>query len=94
MTYAAVAGQFQGTVKRPRSGRFPNGWNDPPSLAYEISQLRKTNHTTFHGHCLPSAMAHTLWSMLLSESDQIHLLSIAVSLTEFFSMRHQEPELH
>ena len=65
-----------------------------PSLAYEITQLRKTNHTTFHGHCLPSATAHTLWSMLLSESDQIHLLSIAVSLTEFFSMRHQEPELH
>ena len=34
------------------------------------------------------------WSVLLSESKQIHLLPIAVSLTEFFSMRHQEPELH
>ena len=34
------------------------------------------------------------WSVLLSESEQIHLLPIAVSLTEFFSMRHQEPELH
>ena len=28
-------------------------------------------------------MAHTLWSVLLSESKQIHLLPIAVSLTEF-----------
>ena len=43
---------------------------------------------------LSSVMAHTLWNVLLSESEQIHLLPIAVSLTEFFSMRHQEPELH
>ena len=34
-------------------------------------------------------MAHTLWSVLLSISEQIHLLYITVSLTEFFSMRHQ-----
>ena len=34
------------------------------------------------------------WSVFLSESEQIYLLPIAVSLTEFFSMRHQEPELH
>ena len=32
------------------------------------------------------------WSVLLSQPEQIHLLPI-VSLTEFFSMRHQEPEL-
>ena len=32
----------------------------------------------------PSAMAHTLWSVLLSESKQIYLLPIAVSLTEIF----------
>ena len=29
-------------------------------------------------------MAHTLWGVLLSESEQIHLLPIALSLTEFF----------
>ena len=43
---------------------------------------------------LPSAMAHTLWHVLLSESEQIHLLTIAASLTEIFAVRHQEPELH
>ena len=32
---------------------------------------------------LSSVMAHTLWSVLLSESEQIHLLPITVSLTEF-----------
>ena len=44
----------------------------------------------------PSVMAQTLWSVLLSESKQIYLLPIAVSLTEFFffAMRHQEPVLH
>ena len=42
---------------------------------------------------LSSAMAHTLWSVLLSKSEQIHLLPISVSLTEFFAMSHQEPEL-
>ena len=42
----------------------------------------------------PSAMAHTLWSVPLSESKQIHLLTIAVSFAEVFSMRRQEPELH
>ena len=31
----------------------------------------------------PSVMAQTLWSVLLSESKQIYLLPIAVSLTEF-----------
>ena len=32
---------------------------------------------------LPSVTAHTLWSVLLSESEQIHLWPITVSLTEF-----------
>ena len=32
---------------------------------------------------LSSVMAHTLWNVFLSESEQIHLLPIAVSLTEF-----------
>ena len=34
------------------------------------------------------------WSVLLSESEQIYLLPFTVSLTEFFAMKHQEPELH
>ena len=50
----------------------------------------------------PHFMATTLtlcdgphsWSVLLSESKQIYLLPIAVSLTEFFAMRHQKPELN
>ena len=32
---------------------------------------------------LSSVMAHTLWNVLFSESEQIHLLPITVSLTEF-----------
>ena len=38
--------------------------------------------------------SHTLWTVLLSKSEQIYLLPIAVSITEFFTMRHEEPELH
>ena len=33
---------------------------------------------------IPSVIAHTLWTVLLSESEQLYLLPIAVSLTEFF----------
>ena len=51
-----------------------------------ITHLQKTSHTTFHRL---SMMDHTVWCVLLSISEQIHLLSITVSLTEFFSMRHQ-----
>ena len=39
-------------------------------------------------------MAHTPWTVLLSETEQIYLLPIAMSPTEFFAMRHQELELH
>ena len=53
------------------------------SLAYEITQPIKTNHT-LHGHSTCPLLWPTLWSMLLSESEQIYLLPIAVSLTEFF----------
>ena len=42
-----------------------------------------------HSYLL-SVMAYTLWNVLLSESEQIYLLSIVVSLTEFFVMRHQD----
>jgi len=34
------------------------------------------------------------WSVLLPQSKQIYLLPIAVSLSECFAMRYQEPELH
>ena len=59
------------------------------SLAYEITQPDTSMATA-----LSSVMAHTLWNVLLSESEQIHLLPIAVSLSECFAMRYQEPELH
>ena len=73
MTHPNVAGQLQGNVKR-REPMVPQwlGWSSQ-SLAYEFTQLEKTNQTTFRGLCpwpkpLPSAMAHTLWSVLFSES--------------------------
>ena len=31
MTHPEVPGQFQVTVKRLRSGWFPNGWSGPPT---------------------------------------------------------------
>ena len=34
------------------------------------------------------------WNVLLSESEQIHLLPITVSLTEFFAMRYQKPKIY
>ena len=49
------------------------------SLAYKITQLAKTNHTTFHG-CSTCPLP---WPTT-SESEQIYLFSIAVSLTESF----------
>ena len=61
MTHPEAPSQFQGTVKRPRSGQRPNSWKPPPLLqnrwnnVYEINQPIKTNHTTFGGctHSLP-----------------------------------------
>ena len=41
-----------------------------------------------------SVMAHTLWSVRLSESEQIHLLPITVSLSLDFCNETSEPELH
>ena len=54
----------------------------PHSLAYEITQLAKTNPPHSMATAFPFVMAHILWSMLLSESAQIHLLPM-LSLTEF-----------
>ena len=72
-------------------GVFPQmlEWSSHLS-AYEITQPIKTNHT-FHGHCTCPLLWPTLWSVLLSESEQIYLLPITVSLTEFLrdTMRHQ-----
>ena len=54
------------------------------SLAYEIIQLLKTNHTTFHGHCTPLCDGPHSWSVFLSESNQVYILPIAVSVNEIF----------
>ena len=43
-------------------------------LACEITQLAKINPPYSMATPLPSVMAHILWSVLLSESAQIHLL--------------------
>ena len=53
------------------------------SLAYEFTQLTKTNHT-FHGWHVSGLWWHTLWTVLLSEFKQICLLPITVSFPEFF----------
>ena len=54
MTHLEVPGQFQGTVKRLRSGVVvPQLLEWSSSLAYKITQLGKTKHTTFHGRCSP-----------------------------------------
>ena len=55
------------------------------SLAYEITQLIKTNRTTFCGLSRPLRWPATcLGSVRLAESEQIYFLPITVSLTELF----------
>ena len=44
----------------------------------------KTNHTTFRDHCTRPLQWPTPYGVLLSKSEQIHLLPIAVSLSELF----------
>ena len=60
MTHLEVPWQFQGTVKRLRSGWWPKSRKSPPlpqnesshSWAHEITQPIKTNHDTFHSRCI------------------------------------------
>ena len=54
------------------------------SLAYDFTKLEKTSHTTFHGHSTCLLWWLTPCEVCFSESKQIHLLPITVSLTEFF----------
>ena len=89
----------RGTMTVPRHYHKSKEWVVPHllewpsySLAYGITQLTKTNHT-FHSCHIHPLWWETLWTVLLSESSQIYLLPIAVSFTNFFAMRHQEPEL-
>ena len=78
-THPEVAGQLQGTVKRWRSGWFPNGWDDPPPHQHMNSfWLTKPSQAAFHGQ----SPCPQQWPMLWREQ-QIHLLLIALSLTEF-----------
>ena len=66
MTHPEVSGQFQGTIKRPRSGLWPNPGNrhtfptcnNLPILAYEITLPIQTNQTHISRLHSPSAMAH------------------------------------
>ena len=82
MTHPEAPGQFQGTVKRPKSGCLPNCLNDLPTHMKSRSlQKLTTPHSMATAHS--SVMAHTLWCVLRSESKQTQLLPIAVSLTEF-----------
>ena len=51
MTHPEVPWQFQGTVKRPRSGRWPKSWKSPP-----LPQNSWTNPSTHLHMKLPSLL--------------------------------------
>ena len=72
------------------------------SLAYEVTQLAKTSHTTFpghHTHPLPWPTYFGVCFSLNLNKSTFHL-SLCLSLNFFFffffffAMRHQEPGLH
>ena len=84
MTHPELAGQFQGLSKDRGVGGSPMVGMILPLISMWIHPASQTqpHHIPWQKH-LPSVMAHNLWSVLLSESKQIHLLPITVSLTEF-----------
>ena len=87
MTHPEAPWQFQGTVKRPRSGQWPNSWKPPPLLqnrwnnAYEITQPIKTNHTTFGGctHSLPWPTLCLCSSLNLNKSTSYRSLCLLLN---------------
>ena len=95
MTSPEVPWQFQGVVKRPRSGWLPkswkslsppqNSWNNPHSLAYVITQPVKTNHAKFGGCiCLcdgPQSVCGVCFSLYLNKSTSY--LSFCLPLNSF-----------
>ena len=64
------------------------------SLAYEITQLTKTNHSTFHGHRTHPLRWYTLCGLCFSLNLNKSTSYLLLCLSEFFSMRYEEPELH
>ena len=76
MIHPETPWQFQGTIKRPRSEWSPVGMILVPIII--------GNHPAHKKLTEPHSMAHTLWSVCLSESEQIYLLPITVSLRYLF----------
>ena len=92
MTHLEVPWQFQGTVKRLRSGWWPKSRKSPPlpqnesshSWAHEITQPIKTNHDTFHSRCIYPlwwpALCGVCFSLYLNKSTYS---SFCLSLNSF-----------
>ena len=92
MTHLEVPWQFQGTVKRLRSGWWPKSRKSPPlpqnesshSWAHEITQPIKTNHDTFHSCCIYPlwwpALCGVCFSLYLNKSTYS---SFCLSLNSF-----------
>ena len=94
-THPEVAGQLQGTVKRQRSGWFPNGWDDPPnSLAYEFTLLTKPSQASFYGlsPCPLQMPIPCRVCFSLNPNKSTSYLSLCLSLN--FCNETSEPELH
>ena len=69
------------------------GWSFH-SLAYEITQLLKTSHTTFHGPCtLLYDGPHPVHCASLWIWTNSPLIYYCLSLN-FFAMRNEKPEFH
>ena len=92
MTHLEVPWQFQGTVKRLRSGWWPKSRKSPPlpqnesshSWAHKITQPIKTNHDTFHSRCIYPlwwpALCGVCFSLYLNKSTYS---SFCLSLNSF-----------
>ena len=87
-THPEVAGQLWGTVKRQRSGCFPNGWDDPPTYLH-------MNSPSWHNHTTSMAKALALCNGPQPEECASLWILTNPPLTDLcvsnwiFAMRHQ-----
>ena len=102
MTHPEVPGQFQGTIKRLKSGLRPSSWNlhsFPKTVRIRLPlsiwnyPAIKTNHPISRDHTHPLWWP-TLCGVYLYLNKYTSYLSLGLSLIFFSAMRHQESELH
>ena len=60
------------------------GVSDSPIVGMILVPIIIWNHPARKKLTTPHFMAHTLWSVCLSESEQIYLLPVTGSLSDFF----------